>query len=82
MFYVSSTIERRWVVSFPQQHDDHGAKKEKTTRNQFKRSIRMLKAARNRLVERGVHKKEDAPSHFIECLLYNVPVGMFKPDLN
>ena len=41
----------------------------------------MFKAARNRLVEKGVLKKEDAPSYFIECLLYNVPNGMFKPEL-
>lgn len=41
----------------------------------------MFKAARNRLVEKRVLAKEDAPSYFIECLLYNVPNGMFKQDL-
>ena len=25
--------------------------------------------------------KEGAPSYFIECLLYNVPDGLFKPKL-
>ena len=75
-FYLSD--ERRWVVSFPQQHHDRGAKKEKATNFQYKRTIRMFKTARNRLVEKGVLKKEDAPSYFIECLLYNVPDRQYR----
>ena len=41
----------------------------------------MFKAARNRLVDKGVLTKDDAPSYFIECLLYNVPDGLFAPKL-
>ena len=78
-FYLSD--ERRWVVSFPQQHHTRGLKKEKAANNRFKRTLRMFKAARNKLVEKRVLKKDDAPSYFIECLLYNVPNGMFKPKL-
>ena len=34
----------------------------------------MFKAARNRLVDtEDAHQGRDAPSYFIECLLYNVP---------
>ena len=78
-FYLPD--ERRWVVSFPQQHHDRGLKKEKATDMRFKRTIRMFKAARNRLVEKKVITKDDAPSYFIECLLYNVPDGLFAPKL-
>ena len=78
-FYLPD--EKRWVVSFPQQHHSRGLKKEKATNKRFKRTIRMFKAARNRLVDKKVLKKEDAPSYFIECLLYNVPDGMFKQEL-
>ena len=78
-FYLPG--ERRWVVSFPQQHHQRGTKKERATNNRFKRTIRMFKAARNRLVEKGVLTKDDAPSYFIECLLYNVPDGLFAPKL-
>ena len=74
-FYLSD--ETRWVVSFPQQHHTRGLKKEKATNSQFKRTIRMFKAARNRLVDKKVLKKGDAPSYFIECLLYNVPDRFF-----
>ena len=78
-FYLPD--ETRWVVSFPQQHYSRGSKKEKAANMRFKRTIRMFKAARNRLVEKGRLKKEDAPSYFIECLLYNVPDDLFKPKL-
>ena len=41
----------------------------------------MFKAARNRLIEEKATTKDDAPSYFIECLLYNVPDGLFKSKL-
>ena len=44
-------------------------------------ATRMFKAARNQLVSKGVLTKEDAPSYFIECLLYNVPDSLFAPKL-
>ena len=78
-FYLSD--ERRWVVSFPQQHHQWGLKKEKATSQRFKRTIRMFKAARNRLVEAKALTKDDAPSYFIECLLYNAPDRLFEPKL-
>jgi len=75
-FYLPD--ERRWVVSYPQQHHERGAEKEEATGRRFKRTIRMFKAARNRLVEKGTLTKDDAPSYFIECLLHNVPNHLFK----
>ena len=78
-FYLSD--ERRWVVSFPQQHHQWGSKKDKATSGRFKKTVRMFKAARNRLVDRKDLTKEDAPSYFVECLLYNVPDSLFKQDL-
>ena len=75
-FYLSD--EKRWVVSYPQQHHDRGEEKEEATGRRFKRTIRMFKAARNRLVDKGALTKDDAPSYFIECLLYNVPDHLFK----
>ena len=78
-FYL--TDEGRWVVSFPQQHHQRGLKKERATNKRFKRTIRMFKAARNQLVSRRVLTKEDAPSYFIECLLYNVPDDRYGPEL-
>ena len=78
-FYLPD--ERRWVASYPQQHHQRGSKKELATRNRFKKTIRMFKAARNQLVDKGMLIKEDAPSYFIECLLYNVPDHLFDQKL-
>ena len=78
-FYLPD--ERRWVVSYPEQHHQRGLKKEEATSRRFKRTVRMFKAARNRLVEKGSLTKDDAPSYFIECLLYNVPDTLFAPKL-
>ena len=78
-FYLPD--ERRWVVSFPQQHHDQGQKKEEATDYRFKRTIRMFKAARNRLVGKKMLTKDDAPSYFIECLIFNVPDNLFAPKL-
>ena len=75
-FYLPD--EGRWVVSYPQVHYLQGLKKEETTSRRFKRTIRMFKAARSLLVDRGALTKDDAPSYFIECLLYNVPDHLFK----
>ena len=41
----------------------------------------MFKAARNQLVSNRALTKEDAPSYFIECLLYNAPNDRFGPEL-
>ena len=78
-FYLSD--EGRWVVSYPQLHQARGLKKERAANNRFKRTVRMFKATRNRLVEKKMLTKGDAPSYFIECLLYNVPDSLFAPKL-
>ena len=66
-FYLPD--ERRWVVSYPQQHHQRGAKKELGRNNRFKRAIRMFKAARNQLVDKGVLTKNGRP-----LLFHRVPV--------
>ena len=70
-FYLPD--ERRWVLSHPQQHHQRGSKKEQAANKRFKSTVRMFKAARSRLVDKGVLTKDDAPSYFIECLLYKRP---------
>ena len=66
------------MVSYPQLHHERGLAKEEATSRRFRRTIRMFKAARNRLVDNGALDKDDAPSYFIECLLHNVPDHLFK----
>jgi hypothetical protein len=79
-FYLPD--ERRWVVSYPEQHHARGLKKEQTTNSRYKRTIRMFKAARNHLIENHAIRDGIAPSYFIECLLYNVPDDLFRQRLD
>ena len=39
--------------------------------------VRIFKNMRGRLVDDGVLQKGDAPSYFIEGLLYNIPAAQF-----
>lgn len=73
--------EHRWVVSCPQRHHSKGLKKERATGDRYKRTVRMFKVARNHLVKNGVLEHGLAPSYFVECLLSNVPNGLYKPSL-
>jgi len=73
--------EHRWVVSYPQEHHARGLKKERGTEGRYKRTIRMFKTAQNHLVKNDAISDGTVPSYFIECLLYNVPNGLFKPSL-
>ena len=78
-FYLPD--ERRWVVSYPQRHHRRGIEKENATGKRYKRTIRMFKAARNRLVTEEMIDDKTAPSYFVECLLYNVPNRLFTQRL-
>ena len=65
--------EGRWAVNYPHLHRRNGVGKEKATNWWFRRTIRMFKNARARLVEEGRLGPDTARSYHIECLLYNVP---------
>ena len=73
--------EHRWAVSYPQQHNSKGPRKERSTSGRYKRATRMFKAARDHLVDSNALAKGTAPSYFVECLLYNVPNGLFRSIL-
>ena len=77
-FYLPD--ERRWVVSYPEQHHARGHRKEQDTNSRYKRTIRMFKAARNYLIKNDAIGDGIATSYFIECLLYNVPNNLFRPN--
>ena len=68
-----------WIINFPKLHRDNGSAKNDYSRtmHNYKPTIRMFKNARSRLVDAEVLSKASAPSYFVECLLYNVPDGLF-----
>lgn len=61
------------IHSFPEQHYDNGVQKNKLTTGSYKGIVRILKNARNLLIDEGTIAKDAISSHFLECLVWNVP---------
>lgn len=60
------------VHSFPQQHYDNGAKKNNDTNGSYKDVVRILKNARNVMVDIGTITSDAMPSFLLECLVWNM----------
>lgn len=68
------------IINFPKLHFDNGTNKnQKYTNQRYKPTVRLFKNARLSLEGQGLITKGSVPSYFLECLLYNVPDGKFKP---
>lgn len=66
------------VVSFPQHHYDNGVAKNTRTSRSFKSMVRILKNARNEMIDQGKFPKDIMSSFFLECLVWNVPDHHFS----
>lgn len=64
--------------NFPKMHSENATTKHQGTNNYYKPLVRIFKNMRGKLVDDGVLQKGDAPSYFIEGLLYNVPNDKFS----
>lgn len=64
-------------VNFPDQHFQNLTTQNGKTDGKLKGCIRILKRARNLMVEAGKWRKERSPSYYLECLLWNVPPHIF-----
>jgi len=76
--WFRSRLDNNTVINYPKLHYDNGVKKQEETGGLFKPTIRMFKNARMCLIDRHIVDKELAPSYFLQCLLYNVPVSKFS----
>lgn len=74
-FFMDSGKE---VVNFPIQHHKNGEDKNTGTDGKFKDTVRIYKNIMQKLVDSEKLKDEDAPSHFIESLVWNVPKPHFQ----
>ena len=72
--------DKRWVVNFPREHYANGAAKSNRTGDRYKRTVRMLKNARNYLESDHRIGQGLAPSYFVECFLHNAPDSAFQPS--
>lgn len=76
-FFTDSNEE---IVNFPVQHHQNGEDKngQFRTNGKFKDAVRIYKNVMQKLVEAGKLRDADAPSHFIESLIWNVSDPYFK----
>ena len=65
------------IANYPKQHSTNLTRKHQNTNNWLKPMVRVLKNMRGKLVEDGYIKAGDAPSYYLEGLLYNVPSDKF-----
>lgn len=73
-FFTNSGIK---IANYPKQHSENLVAKHQGTSKWFKPMARIFKNMRSRLIEENMLDNGDAPSYFIEGLLYNVPNDMF-----
>lgn len=72
-----SLPERNRIVNYPKEHRKNGEGKNRRTSDRYKPAVRMFKNARKEAVQQGLLAAEDAPSYFLECLIYNAPDTAF-----
>jgi hypothetical protein len=70
------------IDNFPKYHSQNLTTKHQATRGKFKPAMRIFKNMRSKMIERGLIANGEAPSYFIEGLLYNVPNDRFVNSLS
>lgn len=70
------------IDNFPGYHSDNLTTKHQATKGRFKPAVRIFKNMRSKAMERGLLAKGEAPSYYVEGLLYNAPNTAFVGSFN
>jgi hypothetical protein len=65
------------IANYPKKHSENLTTKHQSTSNWYKPTVRIFKNLRSRLIQEGMIAAGDAPSYYLEGLLYNVPDTKF-----
>lgn len=65
------------IVNYPKLHRENLARKNQQTNEWMKHIIRIFKNARQRMIDQAILQSGQAPSYYLEGLLYNVPIDRF-----
>lgn len=65
------------VINWPEQHWEHGVKKNNANGRRYKSVVRILKCLRNELADAGCSPTKPILGFLIECLVWNVPNDRF-----
>jgi hypothetical protein len=68
------------IINYPKRHISNGESKNSQTRTKgvFKKSVRMFKNARERILDSNSTLRPKFPSYFVECLIYNASDSCYK----
>lgn len=66
------------IINYPKLHIDNGKDMSAATNRNYKETIRIFKNARDYINKNRTVFTVDAPSYYIECLLYNLDPGIFR----
>jgi len=74
------TDDRVPIINWPEQHHANGVSKNTATGRRYKRSVRIYKNLRNKMVEDEVASASSLSSFLIECLCWNVQDGKYSSN--
>lgn len=68
------------IINYPKRHISNGENKNSQARTKamFKKSVRMFKNARERIIQSNSTLRSKYPSYFLECFIYNAADSCFK----
>jgi hypothetical protein len=76
----NNAVSGEQIINYPDQHYNNAVTKHGATNSRYKGIVRAFKNMRSYLVDKGRLTKEEAPSYFIQGMIYNAPDGLFVAD--
>ena len=70
-------ITKKVIINYPEIHYNKGVDKHNLSSKWFKPAVRIFKNAVSHLIDNNKLTKNQAPSYFLQCLIYNVPSDKF-----
>ena len=74
------TTESKEIINYPKVHVKNGIYKNDNTLRRFKRTVRLYKRIRNKMIEDGLPVSENIRSFLLESLLWNIPNSIFNNE--
>jgi hypothetical protein len=68
------------IICFPLQHIAHGVNKNSLTTKKFKRTTRLFRKIRYKMIDDRVAVSDNITSFLLECLVWNVPNSIFNEN--
>jgi hypothetical protein len=74
------TTDSKEIINYPKIHLKNGISKNDNTQRRFKRTVRLYKRIKNKMVEDGLPVSDNIRSYLLESLLWNVPNNIFNNE--